>query len=114
MSRSKYSNRRVFFYLLFGASTLLFLVTLFKIQILNTSYKLSANNNVIKAVTLYPERGYIYDRNGELLVSNQRAYDLMVTPRQVKAMDTLNFCEIIGIEKSYFDKQFARAKRYSK
>lgn len=113
MSRSKYSNRRVFFYLLFGASTLLFLVTLFKIQILNTSYKLSANNNVIKAVTLYPERGYIYDRNGELLVSNQRAYDLMVTPRQVKAMDTLNFCEIIGIEKSYFDKQFARAKRYS-
>jgi len=113
MSRSKYSNRRVFFYLLFGASTLLFLVTLFKIQILNTSYKLSANNNVIKAVTLYPERGYIYDRNGELLVSNQRAYDLMVTPRQVKAMDTLNFCKIIGIEKSYFDKQFARAKRYS-
>lgn len=113
MSRSKYSNRRVFFYLLFGASTLLFLVTLFKIQILNTSYKLSANNNVIKAVTLYPERGYIYDRNGELLVSNQRAYDLMVTPRQVKAMDTLNFCEIIGIEKSYFDKQFAKAKRYS-
>lgn len=113
MSRSKYSNRRVFFYLLFGASTLLFLVTLFKIQILNTSYKLSANNNVIKAVTLYPERGYIYDRNGELLVSNQRAYDLMITPRQVKAMDTLNFCEIIGIEKSYFDKQFARAKRYS-
>lgn len=113
MSRGKYSNRRVFFYLLFGASTLLFLVTLFKIQILNTSYKLSANNNVIKAVTLYPERGYIYDRNGELLVSNQRAYDLMVTPRQVKAMDTLNFCEIIGIEKSYFDKQFARAKRYS-
>ena len=38
----------------------------------------------VKAITLYPERGYIYDRNGVLLVSNQRAFDLMVVPRQSK------------------------------
>jgi penicillin-binding protein 2 len=113
MSRSKFSNRRVFFYFLFGASTLLLLIILFRIQLLDESYKLSANNNVIKAATVYPERGYIYDRNGELLVSNQRAYDLMVTPRQVKTIDTLNFCNIIGIEKPFFDKRLSRAKNYS-
>ena len=84
------------------------------IQIIDSSYKLSANNNVIKAVSLYPERGYIYDRNGTLLVSNQRAFDLMIIPRQVKTMDTLTFCRIIDIEKDYFDNQLNKATRYSR
>ena len=114
MSRNKFADRRLFFYFLFGSSTLLLLITLFGIQVIDDSYKLSADNNVIKAVTLYPERGYIYDRNGELLVTNQRAYDLMITPRQVKEMDTLGFCNIIDIDKEYFDKQFSKAHRYSR
>ena len=114
MSRNKFADRRLFFYFLFGSSALLLLITLFGVQVIDDSYKLSADNNVIKAVTLYPERGYIYDRNGELLVTNQRAYDLMVTPRQVKQMDTLGFCNIIDIDKEEFDKQFSKAHRYSR
>jgi penicillin-binding protein 2 len=114
MSRNKFADRRLFFYFLFGTSALLLLITLFGIQVVNDSYKLSADNNVIKAVTLYPERGYIYDRNGVLLVTNQRAYDLMVTPRQVKEMDTLGFCTIIDIDKEEFDKQFSKARKYSR
>ena len=106
MSKNKFADRRFFFYFLFGTSAVLLLITLFGIQVVDDSYKISADNNVIKAVTLYPERGYIYDRNGELLVTNQRAYDLMVTPRQVEEMDTLGFCRIIGIDQEYFDKQF--------
>lgn len=114
MNRNKYKDRRLFFYFLFGASILILLLRLVNIQIIDSSYKLSANNNVIKAVKLYPERGYIYDRNGRLLVSNQRAFDLMVIPRQVKKMDTLAFCRIIDVEKDYFDNQLKKAKRYSK
>ena len=114
MNRNKYKDRRLFFYFLFGVSILILLLRLINIQIIDSSYKLSANNNVIKAVTLYPERGYIYDRNGTLLVSNQRAFDLMVIPRQVKKMDTLTFCRIIDIEKDYFDNQLNKATRYSR
>ena len=114
MNRNKYKDRRLFFYFLFGASILILLMRLINIQIIDSSYKLSANNNVIKAVKLYPERGYIYDRNGTLLVSNQRAFDLMVIPRQVKKMDTLTFCHIIDIEKDYFDNQLKKATRYSR
>ena len=114
MNRNKYKDRRLFFYFLFGASILILLLRLVNIQIIDSSYKLSANNNVIKAVKLYPERGYIYDRNGTLLVSNQRAFDLMVIPRQVKKMDTLTFCRIIDIEKDYFDNQLKKATRYSR
>ena len=114
MNRNKYKDRRLFFYFLFGVSIIILLLRLINIQIIDSSYKLSANNNVIKAVTLYPERGYIYDRNGTLLVSNQRAFDLMVIPRQVKKMDTLTFCRIIDIEKDYFDNQLNKATRYSR
>ena len=114
MNRNKYKDRRLFFYLLFGSSILALLLRLINIQIIDNTYKLSANNNVVKAITLYPERGYIYDRNGTLLVSNQRAFDLMVIPRQVKKMDTLTFCRIIDIEKDYFDNQLKKSTRYSK
>jgi hypothetical protein len=104
MSRNKFADRRLFFYFLFGGSAVLLLITLFGIQVINNSYKISAENNVIKAVTIYPERGYIYDREGVLLVTNQRAYDLMVTPRQVRLLDTLALCEIINIDLEYFNK----------
>ena len=113
MSRNKFADRRLFFYFLFGGSAVLLLITLFGIQVINDSYKISAENNVIKAVTIYPERGYIYDREGVLLVTNQRAYDLMVTPRQVKELDTLVFCNIIKIDKEQFIKNINHAKRYS-
>ena len=113
MSRNKFTERRLFFYFLFVGTTVLLLITLFGIQVLNDSYKVSAENNVIKSITIYPERGYIYDREGVLLVTNQRAYDLMVTPRQIKRLDTIALCEIIDIDLEEFNKYLKRAKRYS-
>ncbi len=70
-------------------------------------------DTAIKAIYDYPERGYIYDRNGDLLVANQPAYDVMIIPREVKELDTLEFCKLLGIEKDRFLKQFAKAKNYS-
>ena len=34
----------------------------------------------------------MYDRNGELVVYNQPAYDVMMIPRDMKGVDTLDFC----------------------
>ncbi|WP_343487977.1 penicillin-binding protein 2 [Allomuricauda sp. d1] len=67
----------------------------------------------IKKVYDYPERGYIYDRNGELLVGNQPAYDVMVIPREVKPLDTLQFCTLLGIDKETFISRMQKAKTYS-
>ncbi len=67
----------------------------------------------IKAVYDYPERGYVYDRNGKLLVGNQPAYDVMVIPRETKALDTLEFCSLLSIEKEEFIKKMRRARIYS-
>lgn len=67
----------------------------------------------IKKIYDYPERGYIYDRNGELMVGNQPAYDVMVIPREVKPLDTLEFCGLLGIEKSVFTDRMHKARTYS-
>ncbi|MEN1783971.1 MAG: penicillin-binding transpeptidase domain-containing protein [Bacteroidota bacterium] len=67
----------------------------------------------IKAVYDYPERGYIYDRNGVLLVGNQPAYDVMVIPRETKVLDTLEFCNLLRISKEDFQKKMNKAERYS-
>ena len=67
----------------------------------------------IKAVYDYPERGYVYDRNGNLLVGNQPAYDVMVIPRETKALDTLEFCSLLSITKEDFREKMRRARRYS-
>lgn len=67
----------------------------------------------IKAIYDYPERGYIYDRDGDLLVANQPAYDVMVIPREVQPLDTLEFCELLGITKDQFTDKLRKARVYS-
>ena len=67
----------------------------------------------IKTVYDYPERGYIYDRKGKLLVGNQPAYDVMVIPRETKELDTLEFCSLLSISKKDFEKKMKSARRYS-
>jgi penicillin-binding protein 2 len=73
-------------------------IRLFYLQVINTSYKLSAENNSKRIEILYPSRGLIYDRNGNLLVYNQPAYDLMIAPYELKAFDTIELCKIIGVD----------------
>src|SRR5690606_4075165 len=84
------------------------------IQVIDDSYFLSANNNVLRKIIIYPARGVILDRHGEVLVQNKPVYDIMVTPNEVKAMDTTLFCHLIGLTKDDFDKRLAKAKTYSR
>src|SRR4029079_18367827 len=94
-------------------STILILIRLFYLQIIDESLKLKSDNNAIKIIYDYPERGYIYDRNGKLMVANQPSYDIMVTPKDVKAIHTTEFCELLDITRESFDKLIAKAKVYS-
>ncbi|MFT6748817.1 MAG: penicillin-binding protein 2 [Flavobacterium sp.] len=91
----------------------LLLVRIFYLQVIDDSFKLKSQNNAIKIKYDYPERGYIYDRNKKLLVANQPSYDIMVIPRDVKNVDTLEFCNLLEITKEDFMKKIQRAKVYS-
>jgi len=91
----------------------LLVLRLFYLQIIDDSLKLKSDNNAIKIKYDYPERGYIYDRNGKLLVANQPSYDIMVIPRDMKNIDTLDFCQLLDVTKEDFIKKIAKAKVYS-
>lgn len=108
------STRRYVINIIIIAIGIIFLVRLFYIQIIDKSYKTSAEKNVLRYLTEYPARGLIYDRNGKILVYNEATYDLMVTPiHVVNAFDTNLLCNITGIEKETFIKKMIKARNYS-
>ncbi|WP_224485266.1 penicillin-binding protein 2 [Robertkochia aurantiaca] len=83
------------------------------LQLIDNTNKNPLNDTAIKAVYDYPERGHIYDRNGKLLVANQPSYDVMVIPRDVKPLDTAEFCALLNISKEDFVRKFKKAYSYS-
>jgi penicillin-binding protein 2 len=95
-------------------ASLLMLSRLFYVQVVDDSYRVSAESNVLRYVTQYPARGLIYDRNGKLMVFNQAAYDVMVIPGQVTELDTVTFCDLAGITVASFRERLRTAARYSR
>ena len=100
--------------LLIGLCTAAFILIakLFSIQILDDKYKLAAENNSLVYTTIYPNRGIIHDRNGKILVGNKVSYDLMVTPREVEAFDTLDFCRVLGVELEWVREKMKEYRRF--
>ena len=92
---------------------MVFVGRLFYLQIYDTSAAIQSENNAIKVVYDYPQRGHIYDRNDKLLVSNQPSYDLMAIPREIKPFDTIALCGLLQIEKEELVKALARARNFS-
>ncbi len=92
---------------------IVFIGRLFYLQVYTTNTYTIDDDNAIRKVFHYPKRGYVYDRNGTLLVANQPSYDVMVIPREVEPLDTLEFCGLLKITKDQFLKSYSRAKNYS-
>jgi penicillin-binding protein 2 len=72
---------------------------LFHIQIVDDKYDKLANNNYLRNVVVYPPRGEIYDRNGELLAQNKLCYDVSVVRKDMpkSGFDTTRVSELIGM-----------------
>ena len=81
-----------------GTTALILISKLFVIQIVDDKYKLDADNNSMVYSIIYPTRGIIHDRNGRILVGNKVAYDLLVTPREVEAFDTLGLAKVLDVD----------------
>ena len=85
---------------------------LFYIQIVNDKYKVDASNNSMVYNYIYPPRGVIYDRNGEILVGNEVCYDISVTPRDVQPFDTLALANALGTSVDFIRERMAYYRQY--
>lgn len=92
---------------------IVFSARLFYLQVYDTSFKKLSENNAVSIQYDYPQRGYIFDRNGELLVTNQPSYDVMVIPRNIKNLDTIELSSLLKIKPSELTNTIEKAKVYS-
>ena len=90
---------------------IIYIIRLFTLQIMSDDYKKNADSNAFLKKIEFPARGVITDRNDELLVYNQNSYDLMVVMNEESGrLDTLDFCNALGITKEYFIKRMKDIK----
>ncbi|CAL2079591.1 penicillin-binding protein 2 [Tenacibaculum sp. 190524A02b] len=92
----------------------IYMFRLFQLQVLRGKKSSPVLSSTVKVEYDYPERGYVYDRNGKLLVANQLSYDVMVIPKEVKPLDTLQFCSLLKITKENFIKRYNKAEKYAR
>ncbi|MCK5840487.1 MAG: penicillin-binding protein 2, partial [Bacteroidales bacterium] len=111
--KNPYSERQYIIKGIFLLVGLVFVIKLFFIQIVDKTYILSAQNNVIRLIYQFPARGLIFDRHDKLMVYNEAVYDLMVIPNRMQEIDTLELCELIGIDKETFVERIEKVKHYS-
>ncbi len=112
--KKDYSNSP---FIIGGIVTILFtiyIIQLLFIQTVQTQYRESASNNVLRFITQYPTRGLIFDRKNRFLVFNEPVYDIMVVPRQIKPFDSLDLCKMLNISPQFLETQINAAKRYSR
>ena len=94
---------------------IVYIIRLFTLQLMSDDYKKNADSNAFLKKIAYPSRGVIKDRNGKLLVYNQPSYDIMVVMNEAKNhLDTLEFCEALGITHEEFDERMEAIKDRSK
>jgi len=95
-------------------SSFIFVLRLFWVQLIDINDVKLSNKNSVEKVYNFPERGYVFDRNDRLVVGNELFYDLMVTPAELKPIDTLEFCKILKITKTTLTDKINKAKKYSR
>ena len=95
-------------------SSFIFVLRLLWVQLIDINDVKLSNKNSVEKVYNFPERGYVFDRNDRLVVGNELFYDLMVTPEELKPIDTLEFCKIFKITKTTLIDKINKAKKYSR
>ena len=105
--------RRFFLVAVTLLTAIIFVGRLISLQLISSSYKLLSDGNAVIENSIHPERGYIYDRNQKLLVSNQPVYDLMAIPENIPAFDTLELSKIIGFSKNELKEKIKSIRTFS-
>ena len=93
-------------------SAIVFLIRLASIQLYGDSYFNS--DFAIQEISVFPERGLIFDRNSELLVANQPMYELIIIPENTSEFDTLELSSLINIEIDELKNRILSSSNYSK
>ena len=95
-------------------AAIIFTIRLVKLQLISSDYKSLSENNAVQESPVFPDRGFIYDRNNKILVANQPGYDLMFIPENTTKFDTLELSQLINMTYEDFNLKFKKGLKFSK
>jgi penicillin-binding protein 2 len=108
-------KRRTIIYGVIISTVIILTGRLFQMQILNRiEYDKKSTDNSIKSLELQPLRGVFYDRNYKVLVSNNPAYTLRVTPAYYDTSLNKVLESVLGTEQGYIKNLLQKNRIYSK
>ena len=90
---------------------LIYIIRLFSLQLFSDDYKKSADSNAFRKEIIYPSRGLVTDRKGNLLVYNDPSYNIMVVMQEQWGVDTLDFCQTVGITREFYEQRMQEIKQ---
>jgi penicillin-binding protein 2 len=96
--------------LIFLLTFLVIVGQLFNLQVISKKYRIMADQNAIFEKRIYPSRGIIFDRKNRAILNNTLMFDLMVTPSEVKGVDTTLLCRLLEIDTAEFKKRVLDAR----
>lgn len=84
---------------------MVFVIRLFSIQVLSDEYAQKAQSYIVRTKSVVPPRGNIYNRKGEIYVSNRPMFSLTLTPSElyIPAEDTSVLLDFIDMSWPAFD-----------
>ena len=88
-------------------------IQLFNLQVLNKKNTDVSSKASVQKIYDFPERGYLYDRNNKLIVSNQPYYDLLIVPNDVNINDSVNIANDLEISIADFNIKYNKARKFS-
>jgi penicillin-binding protein 2 len=109
-----YGDRKFVIIIIFISVAVIFIFRLFFLQVVDDKWKIQAANASERIITEFPSRGLVFDRYGEIMVANTAVYDLMVIPKDVKDIDTIALCQLLGIETAQYSERMSEARNYSR
>lgn len=111
MDRSRFSleGRRLTALVVVGASLLILLVGLVKLQIVNhAELKAQSENNRIRVTPIIPRRGRVYDREGRITIDNRPSYTVSIVPVEVNERTLLSAAELLHLDTGQIRKRYRR------
>lgn len=112
MINDRYYKRRFVITAIAIAVVVVYIIRLFVLQVVDSSTIDKAESNAVVRQTVYPPRGLIYDRNGELLVFNQPIYDVtMIMREQRDGFDTLGFCQVMQLTEEQYKERVTEMRK---
>ncbi len=110
-----YHSRKNVFYFILAIVFLVFFGRLIQLQFLySDKYGKMSSENAIRNMAVAPLRGYIYDRNGILVVDNRPAYNITVTPVEFDMENLELLSDILKMEKGEVRERIEKGKKYNR